>query len=65
MLSYLAVTPSLRYWLDVKVSLKATTSPSLVHVTFVGGDPTEEQFRVKTDPEASCSDEILRGPSFM
>lgn len=58
-LSYLAVTPSLRYWIAEKVSFMLTTSPSLVHTTFVGGDPDEEQFKVKTVVEASCSDKIL------
>ena len=45
----------------VKFSFMITISPSLIQVTFVGGDPEEEQFREKTEAELSCSDVILIG----
>ena len=45
----------------MKVSFSATDSPSFVHVTFVGGEPEDEQFRMKTVVELSCNDEILTG----
>lgn len=61
MLSYLAVTPSLRYWMVVKVAFIITVPPSFVHVKFVGGDPEEEQFKVKTVAELSSNDKILTG----
>jgi hypothetical protein len=60
-LSYLAATPSRRYWMAAVVSLSISASPSLIHVTLVGGDPDVEQFRVKTAPESSCSDIMLTG----
>ena len=60
-LSYLAVTPSLTYWVVTIVSLSATASPFLNHVTFVGGDPDDEQFKVKTVTELSWSEKILTG----
>ena len=39
-------------------------SPSLIHVTFVGGDPNEEQFKVKVAAEISCNDEMRTGAKF-
>ena len=59
MLSYLDVRLSLRYWVVTKDWFMVSAIPSLVHVTFVGGDPREEQFRVKTFAELSCSDKML------
>lgn len=56
MLSYLAVVPSIRYWTVSKVSFTVTISASLIHVTFVGGDPEEEHFKVNTDADVSSRD---------
>ena len=44
-----------------KVPFASSLSPSLTHVTFVGGDPDDEQFRVKAAAGLTCSDVILTG----
>lgn len=60
-LSYFAVKLSVRYWVVMKVSFIVRVSPSLTQVTFVGGDPIEEQFRVKAAAEISSNDNTLIG----
>ena len=43
------------------VSLAGSVTPSLVHVTVVGGEPVEVQVRVVKEEEAFCSKVVTRG----
>jgi len=61
-LSYVADILSLRYCVALKVSFVATISPFLIHVTFVAGEPVEEQFRMKDEVELSCNDGCIMEP---
>lgn len=58
-LSYIAIAPSLRYWLVVKFSECVSILLSFIQVTLVGGDPEEEQLTLNTSAEFSCSDKML------
>ena len=43
------------------VSLAGSVTPSLVHVTVVGGEPVEVQVRVVKEEEMFCSKVVTRG----
>ena len=43
------------------VSLAGSVTPSLVHVTVVGGEPVEVQVRVVKEDEVFCSKAVTRG----
>ena len=43
------------------VSLAGSVTPSLVHVTVVGGEPVEVQVRVVMEDEVFCCKVVTRG----
>ena len=61
-LLYVEVALSTRVWVnEYIVSLAGSVTPSLVHVTVVGGEPVEVQVRVVKEDEVFCSKVVTWG----